>query len=63
MIEGGRLPGCGGVACRAVRPILAAVMIISRMAGKAGCRRTFELHILMATSTESGGVCACQLED
>lgn len=42
VIEGGRLPGRGGVTCRAVRSILAAVMIVGRMAGITSCGRAFE---------------------
>ena len=63
VIEGGRLPGCGGMAGTAIRSILAAVMVIGRMAGITSCRCAFELKIFMATSAENGGVRACQLKD
>lgn len=42
VIESGRLPGGSGVTSRAVRSILAAVMIVSRMTGVTSCGRTFE---------------------
>lgn len=47
---------------RAVGSVFAAVMIIGCMAGKTGCRRTLELHILMAAATGDGCVFAGQFE-
>lgn len=63
MIEGGRLPRQSGVTSRAVRSILATVMIISRMAGITRCGRAFELKILMTTTANNSCVLTGQLED
>lgn len=63
VIEGGGLPGCGGMTGRAVRPILSTVMIIGCMTGKTCCGRAFELHVFMTTTTGNGCMLASQLED
>ena len=62
MIKSGGFPGSSGVTGRAVGSIFAAVVIIGCMAGKTGCRRTLELHILMAAAAGDGCVFAGQLE-
>ena len=62
VIEGGGLPAGSGVTGRAVGSVFAAVVIIGCMAGKTGCRRTLELHILMAAATGDGCVFAGQFE-
>ncbi len=63
VIEGGRLPGCGGVTGSAVRSILAGVAVIGRVTCITSCGCAFEFHIFMASGAGNGCMLAGQLED
>ena len=63
MIEGGRLPGCSGMASRAIRPIFATVTIIGDMAGVTQSGGSLEFKVGMTLAAGDGCVLASQLED